>query len=303
MECSDTNAPRYCFWLVWMKTHGFMTDELRGTARAEREGYSALPRLRRQRLGAGGRRHPGRRRLLAASVAEARHQALLGYLVDRRELAIIEIVSEAADLGAAHLEGTRILPVARPHARAREPEGALRLELAHVLDAGEADAVLEFGVARLLTYEFEHTAQLPCRVAPQVLVAHDQQMLQPRQLLRPAVHEIDDLGQARILVHDEVEDVDLRAARRVAVQVHLVGPHAELPLMELRHGHVRGLAYEKHHLLAVEIPLVVQVIGEIAQVIVVREKNPRDAFMTAMQIVEADERRRSQPEAQLEESR
>src|SRR3954470_19701985 len=199
MECSDTNAPRYCFWLVWMKTHGFMTDELRGTARAEREGYSALPRLRRQRLGAGGRRHRGCRRLLTASVAAARHQALLRYLVDRRELAIVEIVPEAADLGAAHLEGIRVLLVARTHARAREPEGALRLELAHVLDAGEADAVRELGVARLLTHELEHPAQLPRCVAPQVLVAHDQQMLQAWQLLRPAVHEVDDLGQARIL--------------------------------------------------------------------------------------------------------
>src|SRR4051812_536363 len=117
MECSDTKAPRYFFWLVWMKTHGFMTDYLLGAARAEREGYSASPPLRRQRLGAGGRRHRGRRRLFAASVAEARHQALLRYLVDRRELAIVEIVPEAADLGAAHLKGIWVLPVARPHAR------------------------------------------------------------------------------------------------------------------------------------------------------------------------------------------
>ena len=43
--------------------------------------------------------------------------------------------------------------------------------------------------------------------------------------------------------------------------------------------------------------------GEVAQVIVVGEEHPRDAVVLAVQVVEADERRRPQAEAELEEAR
>src|SRR5215217_4689528 len=100
------------------------------------------------------------------------------------------------------------------------------------------------------------------------------------------------LGQAGVLVHGKAKDVGVAVVLWIPVELLLMRLHSESPLVKLRDGDIPGLAYQQHHLLAVEITLAIDVAGVVSQVIVVGEEYPWDIAVSAVQIVESDEGRR-----------
>ena len=110
------------------------------------------------------------------------------------------------------------------------------------------------------------------------------------------------LGRPGLLVHHELVDADLGSVLRILVQALLVRPHPELPLEVLRDRHIGRMAHQQDRPPVVEVAAVVEVAGIVAQVVVVGEEDPRDAGVLAAQIVEADQSRGGEPEAELEEA-
>ena len=132
----------------------------------------------------------------------------------------------------------------------------------------------------------EDARQRALGVGAQVLVAHDQQVLDAVHLPTPAVHELDDLEQPGLRPHDEVVERNIFSLQWIIVDSLLPVRHPKFPLVVLGDGDIRRVANHQHDLLVAIECFRVRLRSVILQVVVMREEDLGNRRILVVQIVE-----------------